>query len=537
MASETGETGPAGKGARPRGIVETARPAALALAAALGLAAPAKAGEPAVPRLLPLEVPAAEPLPLARDREIAALLQRATIAELQREMAAGRLSSEALVRHLLGRIAARDGRLRSYLQIAPDALDAARRADRLRATGAPLGALHGIPLSVKDNIETAPPLRTTANAELLARHQAPRDAPLVARLRAAGAVILGKASLSELAGVVTEGRLHGGAGAIGGQAVNPHGPFPTAGSSSGSAIAVAAGLAVASVGTETSGSLIAPAAFASVVAMKPTPGLVASEGIVPLLPGNDGAGPVARNVADAALLLGAMDQGETDYAAGLSADALRGRVAGLLPAEAGDAALLARAEAGLRRAGAETRPAPLADPGGRMALFPLLLAAGMKFDMTPYLARRRPEIASLEALVAYNAADPARRIPFGQRLLATLSAAARGLSREDYAALGREVRAAARESLARAFRASGADILVSIDNRHAAYYASAGHPAITVPLGRREAGGEATRLGLARIDMPAGVTLIGKPGEDAALLARAYAFERATGLRLVPEEP
>ena len=200
-----------------------------------------------------------------RAAEVDALLRDATTPQVQLALAEGRLTSEALVLYFLDRIRRHDERLRTYLELNPAALDEARAADARRKAGRPLGPLDGIPLSLKDNIETAPPMHTTAGSALLLDHVAKADAPLVVRLRAQGAVILGKANLSEFAGIITLGPRVGGSSAVGGQTINPHGAPVTGGSSAGSAAGVAARLAMASIGSETSGSLVAPSAWNGVI--------------------------------------------------------------------------------------------------------------------------------------------------------------------------------------------------------------------------------------------------------------------------------
>ncbi len=252
----------------------------------------------------------------ARIAELDALLPTATIPDLQNAMATGELTSEELTLYFLNRIRSYDDVLRSYIELNPAALDDAKAADAARVAGEPLGAMAGIPVSLKDNIETAGPMHTTAGAIVLADNVATQDAPLVASLKEAGAVILGKASLSEFAGAVN----NPGANAMSGQGVNPFGAmFSTAGSSSGSSIATSALLTDVSVGSETSGSLIAPSAYNGVVGMKPSFGVVSGEGVVPLISFNDSAGPIGRWVTDVATLLGAIDTTETDYVAGLDA--------------------------------------------------------------------------------------------------------------------------------------------------------------------------------------------------------------------------
>ncbi len=462
--------------------------------------------------------------------EADAFLKVAGIPDLQAAMMAGELSSETITLWHLARIQRLDDRLRGMLELNPAALDEARAADARRAAGKSLGPLDGIPVSLKDNIGTAGPMHTTANAEVLFDNVAAEDAALVAKLRAAGAVIIGKASLSEFAGSTASGYPSGGSGAVGGQGVNPLGPYPTEGSSSGSAISVAAHFAVISVGTETSGSLVAPAGVMSLVGMKPSAGLVSTKGVVPLVSGNDGPGPIARSVLDAALLLAAADMVDVDYAAGLSADALTGEKVGVLIADTARAGTMSgaatRTGAALAKLGAEMVPVSLDDPTGAMAQFLVYLSGGMRHDMMPYVTAHNPAIVTLEDLIAYNQVDPARRIPFGQDLLELLASQSADLSQEEYGRLSSDMIAAMTAVMEAAFAAhGGVEVLVGMANLQSPFYATAGYPAITVPIGRNDAG------------EPIGVTLIGKKGQDAQLLAYAYAFEQATRARIPVDLP
>ena len=473
-----------------------------------------------------------------RAAEIDVMVFNATVVDVQAAMTAGELTSEELTLYFLDRIHRYDETLRSYLELNPNALEEARAADALRAAGTVLGPLHGIPVNLKDNIETAAPMHTTGGAEILLDHVPAQDAPLVRQLRAAGAVILGKASLSELAGAVTS--VQPGANAISGAGVNAYGAaFPVAGSSSGSGISSSAYLTLLSVGTETSGSLLAPAAFGGNVGMKPSRGLVSGEGIIPLISYQDSAGPIARSVTDAAVLLSVIDEADIDYAAGLSPTALNGVTVGILRdnilAQApqledtsDNPAMLSRIADGLSAAHAVTVDIPtLAQPQITAAL-----VLGLAFDTVNYLADAGAPIESLADLQAYNAAMPERRIPFGQdfvdiavqvaQSLLTSAQAAPDEMGELYEALALGNRTEAEATLAAVFADSGVDVLVSLTNIHSMLYATAGYPAITVPLGLRQNG------------MPAGVTFIGRQGEDAALLAYAYAFEQATSLRVNP---
>jgi amidase len=475
-----------------------------------------------------------------RSAAIDALLSKATILDVQVAMKGGTLTSEELTLYFLSRIRKHDERLRTYLELNPRALDEARASDARRKAGTLLGPLDGIPLSLKDNIETAAPMHTTAGAEILLDNVAAKDAPLVAQLRAGGAVILGKANLSEFAGVITFGPLNGGFTAVGGATVNPHGHYPTSGSSSGSAAGVAALLSMVSVGSETSGSLISPAAWNGVVGMKPSRNLVNGSGVVPLVLPNDSPGPVGRSVTDVAALLDAIDTASVDYVAGLRTDALDGVTVGMLNADIAanpdNTALLQGASASLAALGARLRPATLVHTPawGTRETFHAYLSAGIRYDMMPYVAARSPTVKTVEDLIAYNAADASRRIPSGQQLFEYLAPISAGLSAADYAALAARLRQASTDILETTFRKTGADVLVSFETTHSELYATAGYPAITVPLGLRAKGSVLQPSGVSSVGMPAGITFIGKPGEDAKLLAYAYAFEQATNLRVQP---
>jgi amidase len=466
----------------------------------------------------------------ARDGEIGALVATSGIAELRAAMDDGTLTSEELTIHLLRRIRALDGHLGSVIELDPAALDEARAADARRAAGAATGSLDGIPVTVKDNIETAGPLRTTAGSMALAEHVAAADAPVVVALRGAGAVHLGKTNLSELAGAVSR---TAGVSVVGGRTVNPYGKaFSPAGSSSGSGVAVGAALSIVSVGTETSGSLIAPAAFNGVVGMKPSRDLVPGAGIVPLVRFQDSAGPMARSVADAAVLLAAI--AAEPLAPELSVDALRGVVMGVLRADilaqkspfedtADNPAILARIDAGRSGACATAVDATLGPAEALKTFesgFTKVVLGGVSNDTVGYLAAAGTGIRTLADLHAFNRRHPRLRMPTGQFFLDL--AMAMDIGRATYERAALDAREAATAILNATFEATGAALLVSLANLHSSLYATAGFPAITVPLGLRAGG------------MPTGVTLIGRAGQDAQLLAHAFAFEQATKLRVPP---
>lgn len=522
-----------------------------------------------------------------RAAAVEAIVLDATIPEVQAAMEAGELTSEELTLFFLSRIQQYDEGLRSYTEINPNALDEARAADELRAQGTVLGPLHGIPVNLKDNIGTTAPMHTTGGAEILLDNAPAEDAPLVTQLRDAGAVILGKANLSELAGGIH--LQPAGYTAVAGQTINPHGAdFPTLGSSSGSGASTAAMLTMVSVGSETGGSLIAPAAVNGVVGMYPTDDLVPDEGVIPLVSSTDTAGPIGRSVTDVAILLGAIDTADVDYTETLDADSLNGVIAGFLADDlspenpklilnsfedtSDQAEKLQLISDLLTAAGAETVPAEMqlvdelafsdeiitalfgqalakmgiTDPSElddetRAAIeeayqvntlddlvsqvyFLRLVDGGISYDMMGYLVEAGAPVETLADLQAYNNEMPERRIPNGEfQVDWTLSKNASGLTSESYGQLAVDAQQALASMLDAAFEASGAEILVSMVNAHSSYYALAGYPAITVPLGLRANGA------------PTGVTFIGKPGTDAQLLSYAYAFEQASMLRQNPD--
>lgn len=464
--------------------------------------------------------------PAQRRDAVADLVGDTGIARLAELLRTGRVSAVELTLHYLDRIE-QHADLRAFVQLNPDAVTEAAASDQRRADGRDRGPLDGIPLAIKDNIETAAPLFTTGGAIALADNLASSDAPVVAALRAAGAVILGKANLSELAGASCR---RPGFSAVGGLTVNPYGAaFTAGGSSSGSAVAVAAGLCAAALGTETSGSLIAPASFNGVVAVKPTYGLVPSDGVIPLVAGQDCVGPITANVADAALLLAAMagldpidlpTEGLAEVTVGVLAADISQAPRGLENTADNDD-ILTRLRDGLSAAGAQVVDIELAEVDSAVDSLRVVLG-GLTHDTMAYLAAHGGP-STVAELAAFNLGAPGVRMPRGQFFVALANLF--DLSAADYEVGASTFGAAAQTRLRRTFDACGAQLLVSLSNLHSEAYAGAGYPAVSVPLGLRRNG------------MPVGATLIGRPGRDAELLAHAAAFERATRLRRPPVLP
>ncbi|MBW4437891.1 MAG: hypothetical protein KME04_12190 [Pleurocapsa minor GSE-CHR-MK-17-07R] len=477
-----------------------------------------------------------------RAAEIGAVVMGApSIIDVQVAVQGGDFSYEELTLWFLARIRRYDDTLRSYIELNPNALEEARAADALLAEGTILSALHGIPVNLKDNIETTAPMHTTGGSEILLNNVPAADAPLVAQLRAAGAVILGKAGLSEFAGAIDINQP--GFNAVGGQVINPHGPqFSPAGSSAGSGASTAAYLTLVSVGSETAGSLIAPASWNGVVGMYPGDGVVDGAGIIPLVTNNDTAGPIGRTVTDVAILLNAIDTSEADYVATLDAASLSGAQVGVLAGGiltrvsmvdpsgfedfSDNEALLDRAAGALEGLGASI--VPLAGWSGDTAATVnnvglTLIGGGIRHDLIGYLINAGAPVASVDDLQAYNLADPTIRIPVGQGALDGAVADTTLADSADYADFTTQVRAFAIEALESTFAEMGVDVLVTFNNYESTIYATANYPAISVPLGLRANG------------MPVGLTFIGKAGSDAQLLSYAYAFEQATMLRVTPD--
>ena len=310
--------------------------AAPTTAPAAATSTPAAQAEPSnTPRLRQLDFAPFEQalagLSAERTAKIEALVNDADISKVQASMQAGDLTSEDLTLYFLSRIRKYDETLRTMIELNPDALKEAQAADALRKAGKATSAMLGIPVTLKDNIETTAPMHTTGGSEILLNHVPNADASFVKQLREAGAVILGKANLSELAGGIAP--IPPGFSPVGGLTMNPHGDFTAGGSSSGSGAGTAAYETMVSVGSETAGSLIVPASWNGVVGMYPSKGVVDSSQVIPLIKNNDSAGPIGRNVKDVATLLGVIDTKDVDYVAGLDPKALNGVKAGFLRAD------------------------------------------------------------------------------------------------------------------------------------------------------------------------------------------------------------
>ncbi|MDP8995225.1 MAG: amidase [Pseudomonadota bacterium] len=462
-------------------------------------------------------------------------------------------TAEARTRAALARIAQLNPRLRAVIAVDPTALDQARRLD---ASAGPRGPLFGMPILVKDNIDTLGPLPTTAGSLALLGNVTDRDAPLVARLRAAGAVIVGKANLSEWANFRSSDSISGWS-AVGGQTRNPHALDRNAcGSSTGSAVAVAAGMVPAAIGTETNGSITCPAAINGIVGFKPTVGLVSRTHIVPISASQDTAGPMARTVREAAQVLDAIagsdsadpataeaDRRRQPYAAQLNPDSLRGRRIGVMRFAAGFGTdhPFEQALDTLRAQGAvlvDIAEFPNRAEMNRNALQVLLHE--FKDGLNRYLATTPPSVATrtLAQLIEFNRAHAEQEMPLFAQELFERSEATEGLTDAYRRARETSFRMAGPDGIDRLLREHDVDILVGptmpaawfIDAVHGDVIAGggggglaaiAGYPHLTVPMGDLRG-------------LPVGISFIGPQWADGLVLSVGYAYEQASRRRIEP---
>jgi amidase len=488
-------------------------------------------------------------------------LEQATVLDLQQAMDDGRLSSVHLTNFYLQRIRGVDPLLNAVIETSPHALREAAASDVHRRQHGARGPLEGIPVLLKDNIDTADKLHTTAGSFALLGARPEQDAFHVQRLRTAGAVILGKANLSEWANFRAFGSSSGWS-ARGGQANNPYVlDRNPCGSSSGSATAAAAHLATVAIGTETNGSIVCPASANSTVGLKPTVGLVSRSGVIPISAEQDTAGPITRNVTDAAAVLSVI-QGvdpsdpatddaapyvDRNYLAALDPDALAGKRIGVWrePTAANPEveAVLDQAVAALQAAGAvivdDIEMPGLGDV--LAAQFPALLTE-FKHDLNAYLAATPGDHpGDLAGLIQFNLDHADLQMPFfGQEIFELAEATDGDLTNPEYLALRAAATGGARAMIDDAVALHGLDAIVAPTN-NAAWLtdldngddftgfvssstpaAVSGYPNITVPAG------------YVRGDLPIGVSFFGPRFSEPTLVAIGYAFEQTTQTRRPP---
>jgi amidase len=493
-------------------------------------------------------------------------LEEATVADLQARMTDGRDTARSLVEKYTARIAQLDRQgpaLRSVIELNPDAITIASELDAERKQKGARGPLHGIPILIKDNIATADRMTTTAGSLALEGVRAPRDAFLVARLRDAGAVILGKTNLSEWANFRSTHSTSGWS-ARGGQTKNPYAlDRNPCGSSSGSGSAVAANLAAAAIGTETDGSIVCPAHSMSLVGLKPTLGLVSRTGIVPIAHSQDTAGPMSRTVADAAAILNVLDGADQedaatgvavphaarDYTASLDPKGLQGarigvvreKLFGYSPAADG---LAEAAIAEMKKAGAViVDPANIPTLGSFDAGEMEVLLYEFKANLNKYLSWLGPgsPVRTLTDIIAFNKARREQELKyFGQELMEMADAKgpltsepylkALASNRRQAGALGIDMVMAKHQLDALVAPTFGlpwltdliaGDIFPAGSSSPSSVAAVAGYPHITVPMGYFRG-------------LPLGLSIFGRAWSEPTLIRIAYAYEQATKHRRPP---
>ena len=486
-------------------------------------------------------------------------LDRATIAQMGHALEHGEISTVELVEAHLARIDALDDRFNAVIERNPQAIDIALTRDEQRRQGAAIGPLHGIPVLVKDNIDSGDAMQTTAGSLALVGAPAASDATVVSRLRASGAVIIGKTNLSEWANFRST-RSSSGWSSRGGQTRNAYDLARTpGGSSSGSGVGAALGMCAAAIGTETDGSIVGPSAMNGIVGIKPTLGRVSRYGIIPISCSQDTAGPMARTVHDAAALLLPLvgedpRDPQTTNAAGhrktltsqLDAESLRGARVGVARNYCGYHdrldACFENALSALKELGAtivdpvDIAPMSVIRPHER-----IVMEYEFKAGLNAYFAARspKPSVSSLEALIAFNSENAERVMPYFDQDILCSSNQRGSLDDAEYrTARETSLNLSARDGIDAALLAHHLDAIVAPtttpawlidwingDNRRgsaACAPAVAGYPHVTVPMGYIN-------------DLPVGLSLIAGAWDDQRVINFAYAFEQYTLHRRPPE--
>ncbi len=486
-------------------------------------------------------------------------LEEATVTDLQALMTKGEMSAKDIAEMYLKRIASIDKQINSIIEINPDAVSIAEQMDRERKSGKVRGPLHGIPVVLKDNIDTADKMKTTAGSLALLNAPTPKqDAFIVQKLREAGAVVLAKTNLSEWANFRDNDSISGWSGR-GGQTRNPYildrNPC---GSSSGTAVAISANLAAIGIGTETDGSIVCPSSICGIVGLKPTIGMVSRSGIIPIAHSQDTAGPMTRSVADAAAMLNVLDAADprdgitaerkrerVDYTAFLKPDGLKGTRIGVVRNFFGrrkevDKVMEASLDV-MKRSGAEMIDVTIDSIGKFGAAEFEVLLYEFKADLERYLVERGAEHKTLEDLIQFNSDNAARSLKyFGQSIFE--AAAKKGpLTTKEYTdALALSKRLTQAEGIDLVMDKNKLDALVGPSNApswlidtvngdcgsgyvsSSSIAAVAGYPNITVPAGFER-------------ELPMGISFFGRAWSEATLIKIAYSFEQMIKARRKPK--
>ena len=487
-------------------------------------------------------------------------IEEATVASLRRAVETGEVTSRDLVANYIARIKTGDTLTNSMIEINPDALEIAASLDRERKAGKLWGPLHGIPVVLKDNIDTADRMKTTAGSLALLNAPVPkRDAFVADQLRRAGAVILGKTNLSEWANFRSTASTSGWSGR-GGQTRNPYildrNPC---GSSSGTGAAIAANFAAIGIGTETDGSIVCPASICGIVGLKPTVGLISRSGIIPIAASQDTAGPMTRTVADAAIMLSVLTavdasdaatlqnatKARTDYETFLKPDGLKGALIGVARDFWGkrdavdkvtDAALDAMKKAGATLVDVKF---PNLDKFGDAEYE--VLQYEFKDGLERYLTARGSAYKNLDELIKFNNDNAAREMPYFKQEIFESSAKKGPLTSKEYRdALALSRRLTREEGIDKVMDQHKLDAIVAPSNAptwmidwvngdcgsnyvsSSSLAAVSGYPSITVPAGFIR-------------ELPIGVSFFGRPYTEHILIRIAYAFEQSTKARRKPK--
>ncbi len=481
-----------------------------------------------------------------------------TIDELQQKMSSGEMTSVVICQKYLDRIKLVDPLLKSVIELNPDALEIAKQLDEERKAGKVRGLLHGIPILFKDNIDTSDKMQTTAGSLALEGNIAPKDAFIIKKMREAGAVILGKTNLSEWANFRSDNSSSGWSGR-GGQVRNPFClDRSPCGSSSGTAAAVSANLCAVGIGTETNGSIVCPSGINALVGIKPTLGLLSRNGIIPIAHSQDTAGPMARTVKDAAILLSVLaefdpndaethiEKGEifSDYTQFLNAEDLSGMRIGIasqmIPENRKVKTLFDSAVDALKSKGAEIvedikfeNNRKWGDPSYQVLLYEF------KADLNKYLAEHpNAPVKSMAEIIEFNKKNADREMPWFDQEIFEESQAKGDLTSEEYLkALEESKRFAGKEGIDAVMAELNLDAIIAQTNGPAwtidwvngdhfsggssSPAAISGYPNVTVPMGFVHG-------------LPVGISFFGKAWSEPKLLKIAYAFEQATNHRKAP---
>lgn len=474
-------------------------------------------------------------------------IEEATIKQIATAMNEGRLSSKTLVLLYLKRIAELDKggpKLNSVIEINPDAIQIAEALDRERELTGARSILHGIPVMIKDNINTKDKMHTSAGSLALAENYAPYDAFLVEKLREAGAIILAKTNLTEFANFMAE-NMANGYSSRGGQTLNPYGmgKLDTGGSSAGSGVAVAANLCTVSIGTETSGSIISPASNNSVAGIKPTLGMISRTGIIPLAHSQDTAGPIARTVEDAAILLGFMigidpsdpvtfiSKGKTvtDYTQYLDKNGLKGTRIGIplyiyKEMEEEEKEMLKLCIDEIKKLGSEIVEDKDIASYDKIHNYDVLTYE-FKSDLNAYLSSlgENTRIKTLKDIIDFNSKHPEETLKYGQGILIQSEKTSGTLTEPEYImAKLQDLRLSQTEGIDKYMKENKLDAMLFPNTAGVSIAAKAGYPSIEVPAGYCQDG------------TPFGITFSAEAFSEAKLIKLAYSYEQATKKRKAP---